>query len=92
MELVKYYSLDECSDREELFYILNEMKDDSKIEYKILDYDAIRIYDIGLSDNGLKKFLKLLDKLDVMPYPDYEDIHEMDYDGMDDIYEEEDYE
>lgn len=91
MGLSKYYSLDECNDREELFNYLNTLKDKSKINYKLLEYDdLISVVDLTMSDNDIKKMQKIFDKLDIIVFTDWEEIHDIDWDETSE-YQEDDF-
>lgn len=91
MGLSKYYSLDECNDREELFNYLNTLKDKSKINYKLLEYDdLISVVDLTMSDNDIKKMQKIFDKLDIIVFTDWEEIHDVDWDETSE-YQEDDF-
>lgn len=79
MELNKYYSLDECSKSDEVFQFLNDLQDDLKIEYEIIDNDNIKIVDNGLTLSEIKKIISFFDEMDVIENNDYDD-YDDDYD------------
>lgn len=73
MILHKYYSLDECTEPEKVYNILNDLQDDLKIEYEEIDMDLIKIVDMGLTINEAKSLATKLSKYDVIRYSDLED-------------------
>ncbi len=73
MKLNKYYSLDECSKDDKVFKHLNNLQDDLKIEYEIVDIDIIKIIDNGLTISEIKKLLSIFNEYDVIEYTDYDD-------------------
>lgn len=78
--LRKYYSLDECNDVDYVIEHLNQLQDNSKIYFEILDDEIIKIEDVGLLDVEMKKLLKFLKSNDVVDYgDDYDDDYEDDY-------------
>jgi hypothetical protein len=96
--LGKFYSLDECSNKDNVFEYLEELSADSKISFQTVDYDVIKIKDLSLSVKDQKELLNFFDKNDVIEYADYEsysseeDIDEDDeYGDFDDYDEDEDY-
>lgn len=76
MQLVKYYSIDECKNLKKVISKLSSLKSDGRIEYTIDKY-IIEIDDIDLDDLEIEDLLNCLDENDVMPYIGYEG-------GMDD--------
>ena len=91
MKLCKYYSLDECSNRNLIFKKLEELEDDSKIEFSFIkEDDVIKIKNIGISSlKEVKEILSFFNENDVIDYPTYE---EFDVDDEDDEEEEDEYE
>ena len=73
MKLNKYYSLDECRKNDKVFKRLNNLQDDLKIEYEIVDIDIIKIIDNGLTISEIKKLLSIFNEYDVIEYTDYDD-------------------
>jgi len=73
--LHKYYSLDECYEKDKVFEHLENLQDEELIVYEILDSDIIKIKDIGLSDKQTKDLEQFFDSHDVIDY-DYEDFDE----------------
>lgn len=80
MKLCKYYSLDECTSTESVFEILNDLQEDLKIDYELVESDILKIKDTGLSTSEIKSLLNKLNKYDVIDYPDYDDEEEDDED------------
>ena len=89
--LNKYYSLDECYDRDKIFDHLEELQNEELIVFEILDSDMIKIKDIGLSDKQIKELVTFLDESDVIEYPDYEEYDEDEDDDYDEDSPNEDY-
>lgn len=93
MKLCKYYSLDECGDREKIFSKLDDLMDDSKIEYSLMDDDdVIKIKNIGLTLKERKEIVAFFKDNDVIDYPDYEEYYiEDDEEESDEEEEDDDY-
>ena len=68
--LSKYYSLDECTNQEEVFGILNDLLADAKISYEEVDSGIIKIIDRGLTTTEVKSILTKFNKYDVLEYTD----------------------
>lgn len=79
--LAKYYSLDECYNQDKVYDRLDELFNDAKIDYEIIDQDLIKIKDKGLTGREKKELIKLFEENDVI---EYEDIDEDDEDDEDD--------
>jgi len=88
--LSKYYSLDECYQKNKVFDHLEDLQNEQLIVFEIVDTDIIKIKDIGLSDKQIKELCNFFDDNDVLDYSDYE---EDDFDDIDedDIEETDDY-
>lgn len=95
----KYYSLDECTNQDEVFSHLESLQDEGKIVFEVIDADVIKFKDLGgLTAKEVKEFSKYLYENDVIEYPDYtkdgyyDDEFEEDYEDedYDDDYEDED--
>lgn len=84
MKLFKYYSLDECTEPELVYDLLNVLMSDAKISYEAVDTDVIRITDTGLSIAEIKTLILKLSKHDVLEYTDIDDEDEDDEDDEDD--------
>lgn len=94
MKLCKYYSLDECHDKDLIFERLNDLENDVKIEfYFFKSDDVIKIKNTGLNLKEKKDLVIFFRDNDVIEYPDYEEYDEEDdyddddYDDDDDDYE-----
>lgn len=86
--LAKFYSLDECYDQDKVYDRLDELYEDAKIDYEIIEDDLIRIKDTGLTMKEKKELVKFFEENDVIEYNDFdEDIEDED----DDDDEEEDF-
>lgn len=89
--LSKFYSLDECYNKDNVFDHLEELQSNEMIIYQIVDTDIIKIKDIGLSEKDTKDLLNFFDNNDVIEYSDYdEDEDSDDYFDDDDYYSNED--
>jgi hypothetical protein len=84
--LSKYYSLDECYDRNAVMDYLEELQNEEIIVFEIIDSEVIKIKDIGLSEKQTKELILFFHDNDVIDYLDYEP-----YDEDDDYDEDEDY-
>ena len=92
MKLCKYYSLDECKNRDEVFEELDRLQDDEKLDYTYIDEDeVIKINESILSAKETKSLVGFLKDNDVLDYPDYEEYsEEEEYDDEDDFDDEDD--
>jgi hypothetical protein len=88
--LSKYYSLDECYDRNVVLDHLEELQNDEMIVFEIIDSEVIKIKDIGLSEKQTKELILFFHDNDVIDYVDYEPYTEED-DEDDDYFDDEDY-
>ena len=84
MTLFNYYSVDECKEREKIFGKLNQLRDDGKIEYEMIERDIFKLEDLDLEEIDIEDLNKLFDSNDVFPYLDHND--EDDKPGYDDEY------
>jgi hypothetical protein len=82
--LSKYYSLDECYDKDKIFDYLEDLQNEELIYYEIMDSDVIKIRDIGLSEKQIKELASFLDDNDAIDYPDYDELNEDESDDFDD--------
>jgi len=82
MKLCKYYSLDECHDKDTIFEKLENLLSDSKLEYEYFkDDEVIKIKNTGLSLKEKKDLIYYFKDNDVIDYPDYEEfLEEEDFD------------
>jgi len=89
MKFTKFYSLDECLDKDKIIERLDKLADDRKIDYDYVDSDLIKIKDLSLSIKETKDLSKFLSDNDVLEDFDFEvDDSEEDFDEYD---SEEDY-
>ena len=91
--LSKFYSLDECLEKDEVYSHLEELKEDGKIYFDTVDLDVIKIKDTGLNVKELKDLVKYFEENDVIEYDSFEPRDfsvDEDWDGDD--WEDEDYE
>ncbi len=84
MGLSKYYSLDECTDQDKIYEILNSLMEDAKISYEEIDTDLIKISDRGMTTTEVKNVLAKFAKYDVLEYTDRIDDDEDDEDEYED--------
>lgn len=93
MKLCKYYSLDECHSTSDVLDRLDDLQNDSKIEYVyIQDDDIVKLKNIGLSLKEKKDLLIFFKENDVIDDPDYEEYYEdEDEDDEDEDDEDEEY-
>ena len=83
--LSKYYSLDECYQKDKVFDHLEDLQNEELIVFEIIDTDIVKIKDIGLGEKQIKELVSFLDDNDVIDYPDYEEYDDDDEDlGFDD--------
>ena len=74
MELERYYSLDECTDRKRVISTLKKLENEGKIEYELeKSTDIFEIEDIDLEDVDIENLLDLFESHDVFPYLDKDD-------------------
>jgi hypothetical protein len=88
--LSKYYSLDECYDRNVVLDHLEELQNEEMIVFEIIDSEVIKIKDIGLSEKQTKELINFFHDNDVIDYVDFEPYGD-DEDDEDDDYYEDDY-
>jgi hypothetical protein len=89
--LSKYYSLDECYDRDVVLDRLEELQNEEMIVFEVVDSEVIKIKDIGLSEKQTKELINFFHDNDVIDYLDYEPYDEDDEDDEDDYYDEDFY-
>jgi len=83
--LSKYYSLDECYQKNKVFDYLENLQNEELIVFEIIDADIVKIKDIGLGEKQIKELVSFLDDNDVIDYTDYEEYGDDDEDlGFDD--------
>jgi hypothetical protein len=88
--LSKYYSLDECYQKDTVFDHLEDLQTEELIVYEIIDTEIIKLKDIGLSEKQTKDLVDFFDNHDVIDY-EYDDFDD-DNDDLDyDDYPNDDY-
>lgn len=88
MELERYYSLDECTDRKKVISILKKLEKEGKIEYELeKSTDIFEIEDLDLEDDDIEELLSIFESLDVFPYLDKDDDEDDDNYGDEDDYD-----
>ncbi len=88
MELERYYSLDECTDRKKVISILKKLEKEGKIEYELeKSTDIFEIEDLDLEDDDIEELLSMFESLDVFPYLDKDDDEDDDNYGDEDDYD-----
>lgn len=93
MKLCKYYSLYECHSISDILDRLDELQDDSKVEYTyIQDDEIVKLKNIGLSLKEKKDLLSFFKDNDVIDDPDYEEYYnDEDIDDEEDEEDDEEY-
>lgn len=87
--LSKYYSLDECPDRDALLVHLETLQDAGKLTFDVIDVDVLELQDTaGMSLKETKDLYKYFSEMDIIEYPDYSP--DGYYDEDDDDFEDED--
>ena len=66
--LSKYYSLDECYDRNVVMDYLEELQNEEMIVFEVVDSEVIKIKDIGLSEKQTKELILFFHDNDVIDY------------------------
>jgi hypothetical protein len=89
--LSKYYSLDECYDRNVVLDRLEELQNEEMIVFEVVDSEVIKIKDIGLSEKQTKELINFFHDNDVIDYLDYEPYGGDEDDEDDDFYEDDFY-
>lgn len=89
--LSRYYSLDECYDRNIVLDHLEDLQNESLIVYEFSESDVIKIKDIGLSEKQTRELINFFHDNDVIDYPDYEPYSDYEDDEDDDYPDDEDY-
>ena len=81
MELERWYSLDECTNRKLVLKQLKDLQKEGKINFDLdKSTDVFDIEDLDLEDSDIEGLIELFDEHDVFPYLD------KDEDGEDDEY------
>lgn len=89
--LSKYYSLDECFDKNIILDNLEDLQNEGLIVYEILDSDVIKLKDIGLSEKQTKDLINFFHDNDVIDYIDYEPYDDNVDEDEDEDYDDDDY-
>ena len=88
MELERWYSLDECTDRKLVLKQLKDLKKEGKINFDLdKSTDVFDIEDLDLEDSDIEGLIKLFDEHDVFTYLDKDEEDEDDSYGGDDDYD-----
>jgi len=86
--LSKFYSLDECYEKDKVYDHLEELQKNEMIIFEIVDTDLIKIKDIGLSEKDTKDLLNFFNEKDVIDYSDFDGDEDDNDDGF---YDDDDY-
>jgi len=89
--LSKFYSLDECYEKNNVFDYLENLQNNEMIIFEIVDSDLVKIKDIGLSEKDTKDLLNFFDDKDVLEYSDFDDDDEFEDFDDDDFYSNDDF-
>ena len=88
MELERWYSLDECTDRKLVLKQLKDLQKEGKIDFDLdKSTDVFDIEDLDLEDSDIEGLIKLFDEHDVFTYLDKDEEDEDDSYGGDDDYD-----
>lgn len=71
--LSKYYSLDECTTKDLVYTHLDDLENEGKVSFTIIDIDeVIKLSDNGLTQKEAKDLAKFFNDNDVIEYDDYQ--------------------
>jgi hypothetical protein len=71
MELERWYSLDECTNRKLVLKQLKDLQKEGKIDFDLdKSTDVFEIEDLDLEDSDIEGLIELFDVHDVFPYLD----------------------
>jgi hypothetical protein len=90
--LSKYYSLDECYDRNNVLDHLEDLQNEGLIVFEVIESEVLKVKDIGLSEKQTKELINffhdndVIDYIDYEPYGDEDDDDDEDDDYYDDFY------
>jgi hypothetical protein len=71
MELERWYSLDECTNRKLVLKQLKDLQKEGKIDFDLdKSTDVFEIEDLDLEDSDIEGLIELFDEHDVFPYLD----------------------
>ena len=88
MELERWYSLDECTNRKLVLKQLKDLQKEGKIDFDLdKSTDVFDIEDLDLEDSDIEGLIKLFDEHDVFTYLDKDEEDEDDSYGGDDDYD-----
>ena len=88
MELERWYSLDECTNRKLVLKQLKDLQKEGKINFDLdKSTDVFDIEDLDLEDSDIEGLIKLFDEHDVFTYLDKDEEDEDDSYGGDDDYD-----
>lgn len=90
--LCDYYCLDECFEKDQVFEYLDELQEEGKIKYRIVEHDIIRVKDLMLSNKEAKQLLDFFEQNNILDYNGYESFFyedDMDDDIEEDLNEDE---
>ena len=82
--LSKYYSLDECYDRNNVLDHLEDLQTEGLIVFEVIESEVLKVKDIGLSEKQTKELINFFHDNDVIDYIDYEPYGDEDEDEDDD--------
>lgn len=71
MKLKKFYTLYDCIESEKVYSILNQLQEEEKIEYQLVEeneWEVVKITDLNLSEEEVKNLLKDFAKFEVAEY------------------------
>ena len=71
--LSKYYSLDECYQKNIVFDYLENLQNEELIFFEIIDSEIIKLKDLALSEKQIKDLVVFFDDNDVIECSDYDD-------------------
>lgn len=85
LKLGKYYSLDECFDKDLFYQKLDYLQGEAKIEYEEVDDNIIKITDTGLFIKDKKDLLNFFKENDILEDLDYDDDEDLDDEDLEDF-------
>jgi hypothetical protein len=81
MELERWYSLDECTNRKLVLKQLKDLQKEGKIDFDLdKSTDVFEIEDLDLEDSDIEGLIELFDEHDVFPYLDKDEDEDEDED------------
>ena len=88
--LSKYYSLDECYDRNNVLDHLEDLQTEGLIVFEVIESEVLKLKDIGLSEKQTKELINFFHDNDVIDYPDFDPYNEYEDEDEDDDYYDDD--